>query len=259
MTTLYVTVLGCGTSSGVPCIHAGWGDVDANNPKNHRLRASIAMQTADCHVLVDMGPDLRQQLLRYKRTDFDALFCTHAHADHTHGIDDLRWVCMKNHRDLDLYASQQTICALYKKFAYAMGALPTDKTFYYRPALVPHPITNNITINTSRFTVIQQKHSTHINSIGFRYGDFAYCTDVVDFDPEEFDKLWGIKIWIIDALRYRPHPTHAHIDKVLQWVDILKPEKTYLTHMNHEMDYDMLMRTLPDGVAPAYDGLKIHI
>ncbi len=259
MTAVSVTILGCATSSGVPTIHEGWGNIDGHNPKNHRLRACIAIQTADCHVLVDMGPDLHQQLVRYQRIDFDAVFCTHEHADHIHGIDELRWVCMKNNRDLPLYTTKRTMDALYKKFAYALKPLPEGKNFYARPVLTPHIVTDSITINASHFTIIHQKHGKNVDSIGFRIGDFAYCTDVVDFEPQQFKKLQGVKVWVVDALRYTPHPTHAHVDKVLQWMDMLQPEKTYLTHMNHHMDYDTLMRELPDGVEPAYDGLCIDL
>ena len=243
MANISITILGCATSSGVPTIHTGWGSIDSHNPKNTRLRSAIAIETDDCHILVDFGPDLRQQLINYGRIDFDAIFCTHEHADHIHGLDELRWVCMKNCRDLPLYTKKRTIEALRDRFIYALTPLPEGVNFYFKPVLIPHEVTDTIKIKNSTFTVIDQKHGK-IDSMGFRIDDFAYCTDVVDFAPEQFAKLRGIKVWVVDALRHNPHPTHAHVEKVLEWVDILKPEKTYLTHMDHSMDYEQLMHRL---------------
>lgn len=258
MTHTTVTILGCGTSGGVPSLHKGWGNANPNNPKNHRKRASIAIRTPDSHILIDMGSDLREQLLSYENTDFDAILCTHEHADHIHGIDDLRWVCEKHNRAFPVYAMQRTLDALKNRFEYVFSPLPQDATSYFKPVLEPVVIKGDFCINNTKIIPIHQHHGS-ITSLGFRLGDFAYCTDVVDFDDSEFEKLQGIKVWVVDALRYAPHPSHAHVDKVLEWAKKLNGERTYFTHMDHTMDYDTLMQDLPDGVAPAYDGLQIIV
>lgn len=258
---IIVNILGCGTSAGVPSIISGWGSVDKNNPKNHRLRCVITMKTHDSHILVDCGPDLKQQLFEYSQNnnlDFDAVFLTHQHADHIHGIDELRWVCTRNNRDLKVYASKSIFDSIIKRFEYAFTPLPKGIDFYFKPVLQPIEIKDKIKINNSEFIVIEQHHGK-IKSYGYRYKDFAYCTDVVDFDDTEFEKLKGVKTLIIDCLRIQEHKTHAHLEKVKYWVSKLNPDMAYLTHMDNTMDYEDLLNQLPDNIRPAYDGLEITV
>ena len=259
MSDIKVTVLGCGTSAGVPSLEDGWGAVDSTNPKNKRQRCVITMQTANSHVLVDCGPDLKDQLFEYSLNndlDFDGIFLTHSHADHIHGIDELRWINKLGNRDIDCYATKETFDIIIPRFNYVFTPLPKDVNFYFKPVLQSIEIQDKINIKGDDFVVIKQDHGT-IESVGFRYNDFAYCTDVVDFKSDEFEKLKGVKTLIIDCLREKPHPTHAHLEKVIDWVSGLNPDITYLTHMDNTMDYDELINKLPDNIRPAYDGLVI--
>ena len=259
MTDIKVTVLGCGTSAGVPSVEDGWGTVNPDNPKNRRKRCAITMQTADCHILVDCGPDIKDQLFDYSKNndlDFDGLFITHSHADHVHGIDELRWINKRYNRDINCYSSKQTFDNIIPRFNYVFTPLPENAKFYFKPVLQPIEIKDKIKIKNSEFVVINQDHG-FINSLGFRYGNFAYCTDVVNFETIEFEKLKGVKTLIIDCLREKPHTTHAHLEKVIDWVNELNPDITYLTHMDNTMDYDELIAKLPANIKPAYDGLVI--
>ncbi|MGB1360492.1 MAG: MBL fold metallo-hydrolase [Alphaproteobacteria bacterium] len=259
MSNIKITVLGCGTSAGVPSLEDGWGTVDSTNPKNKRRRCAITMQTEDAHILVDCGPDIKEQLFDYSQNnnlDFDGLFITHQHADHIHGIDEIRWINKKNNKDVKTYSTKAVFDNIIPRFEYAFTPLPEGTNFYFKPVLQAVEIKEEIKINNSVFTVIKQDHG-FIESSGYRYGDFAYCTDVVDFDPSEFEKLKGVKTLIVDCLREKPHQTHAHLEKVLSWVNELNPDMTYLTHMDNTMDYDRLCDKLPANVRPAYDGLEI--
>lgn len=246
-------ILGCGTSGGVPAITGHWGKCDPNNPKNRRTRASIAVKNATTTLLFDTSPDLRHQFLREGLQKVDAVFYTHDHADHTHGIDDLRFLALTGGNRIPTYAAPETLAALEARFSYIF-----KQVRHYPPICDGRSLKVVTMIDDLEVHAFQQQHGEG-HSYGFRVGDFAYSTDVNGLDDAAFDALTGVKIWVVDALRYDPHPTHAHLDMTLGWIERLKPEKAILTHLNVDMDYDMLSAQLPDGVCVAYDGMRLSI
>lgn len=251
-----VTVLGCGGSLGVPMVGNNWGTVDPSNPKNRRRRPSILVEQGATTVLVDTSTDLRNQLLDAGVERIDAVLYTHGHADHIHGIDDLRPMTW-GRGALPAYADAATLAHLERGFPYAVGNVDMDRGIY-NPILTVEVIDGPVTIGDLQVIPFEQDHGFG-PSLGYRFGDFAYSTDVVALSDEAFSTLDGIDTWIVDSTREDPHPSHAHLDRTLGWVERLKPAKTYLTHMNHTMDYDRLMQKLPPGVEPAYDGLVIEL
>ena len=248
-----ITVLGCGTSSGVPVIGNYWGACDPNNPKNRRSRVSVAVEEGDTRLIIDTSPDLREQCLANNIDKVDGVLFTHDHADHTHGIDDLRIMAMRSRQRVPIYADKGTLQTLNQRFDYIF-----DPKEGYPAICEGHLIDGAFELGGMPIQPFRQHHG-FMDTLGFRIGDFAYSTDVVELDDAAFEALAGIKVWIVTALRYEPHPTHAHLAKTLEWIDRVKPERAYLTHMTWEMDYDTLMSELPDGVEPAYDGLVIDI
>ena len=249
-----ITVLGCGGSLGVPMVGNNWGTCDPSNPKNRRRRPAILVEQGATTILVDTPTDLRNQLIDANVSHLDGVLYSHSHADHIHGIDDLRPLTWKDGA-LSAYADAVTAERLKEAFPYAIGNVDMDRGLY-RPILTLDVIDGPIRIGDLDILPIIQDHGFS-KSLGFRFGDFAYSTDVVDLSDDAFAKLEGINTWIVDATREEPHPSHAHLDRALGWIERLKPKKAYLTHMNHQMDYDTLMAKLPEGVEPAYDGLEI--
>ena len=248
-----VTVLGCGTSGGVPVIGNYWGACDPENPKNRRSRVSVAVEEGDTRLLVDTSPDLRQQCLANGVDHVDGVLYTHDHADHTHGIDDLRIMAMRGRARVPVYADTGTLATLNRRFDYIF----TSQEGY--PAICEgNEINGAFDVNGVQVIPFEQEHG-NVTSLGYRIGDFAYSTDVETLNETAFEVLEGVKVWIVTALRREPHPTHAHLDKSLEWIARVKPEKAYLSHMTWEMDYATLMDELPDGVEPAYDGLVIDL
>lgn len=256
--SMNITILGCGSSSGVPAIGNDWGACNPSNPKNRRLRSSILLKSKKTQILVDATPDLRQQLLNANVKYLDGVLVTHTHADHINGIDDFRFlnVIMKKH--LNLYATEKNINEIKKRFSYVFEDLsPEANGFYYKPCLIPNSIDGKFLINDLKIHSFPQSHGFS-ESTGFKINNIAYCTDVLEFSKESFNLLYNLDLLIIDCLRFTPHRTHAHLDKVLDWVKELKPHKTILTHMNYEVDYDYLSSLLPANCMPAYDGLVIE-
>ena len=253
-----ITVLGCGGSAGVPLIGGDWGDCDPANPKNRRSRPSILVEHQGTRVLVDTSPDLREQLIAAKATWLSGVVYTHGHADHTHGLDDLRGINVAMGTPLDIYADRATLDDLFQRFGYCFTPI-NPGAIYYKPLLVAHEITGPVTIGNMEILPFEQDHGW-MKSLGLRFGDFAYSTDVVKLNDAAFDALHGIDTWIIDCVRIAPaHPVHAHLELTLEWVERVKPRRAWLTHMNQTMDYDKVMRMLPPGVEPAYDGLVIEM
>jgi len=250
-----VTVLGCGTSSGVPRIDGTWGTADPNNPKNRRRRVSIWVQDGDTSLVVDTSPDLREQCLSNNIKRIDAVLYTHDHADHTHGIDDLRGFRHTQGKLIDVYGLPETLAVLKRRFDYIFV-----EKLGYPPICQPHEITGRDPFQLGGIRV-QPFHQVHgpITSVGYRFGKLAYSTDVSDLPEEAFRALEGVDTWIVDALRYQPHPTHPHLEKTLGWIERVKPRRAILTHMTGDMDYDTLCRDLPKGVEPAYDGLTFEL
>ncbi len=254
-----VTILGCGSSSGVPAIGNNWGNCDSNNPKNRRLRSSILIDTKGLRILVDATPDLRQQLLNSEVKYLDAVFITHCHADHINGIDDFRFLNVIMDKDIKLYATKEIIDTIRQRFAYVFDKLaPEAKGFYYKPCLIPKEINNKFTVGPLEIICFQQDHG-YCETTGFRIEDFAYSPDVVNLDQNALSKLKNLKLWIVDCLRLTPHKTHAHLEKVIEWMNELKPEKTILTHMNYEVDYKYISSILPKNCFAAYDGMILKV
>jgi phosphoribosyl 1,2-cyclic phosphate phosphodiesterase len=253
-----ITILGCGASSGTPAVDVGWGDCDPANPKNRRLRPSILVETGKTRVLVDTSPDLRQQLLNAQIGDLDAILFTHGHADHLHGIDDLRPLNRRLGRALDIYADRETLDEIETRFGYVLTPLPEGSDFFYKPVLLPHVIARgqSLRIGDLEARVFGQDHG-YGATLGYRFGPIAYSTDLVELPEEAFAVLAGVQVWIIGALSEAPHPTHAHVDKALAWGRRVGAPRIVLTHLGNQLDYDRLKARLPAGAEPAYDGLTI--
>ena len=257
--TFEITILGCGSSSGVPAIGNNWGKCNPNNPKNRRLRSSILIKTPRAKLLIDATPDLRQQLLNANVKSLDGILITHCHADHINGIDDFRFLNVIMNQDLHLYATKKNIDEIKKRFSYVFEKLaPQAKGFYYKPCLIPHEINGLFKINSLEILSFQQDHG-FVESTGFRINNFAYSSDVFDLSENVFKKLENLDLWIVDCLRFEPHKSHAHLEKVLKWINRLKPKRTILTHMNYEIDYDHINSLLPKNCEAAYDGLKLNL
>lgn len=269
-TALEVTILGCGSSTGVPRIGgrdgAGdWGCCNAKNPKNRRRRCSILVRrrdgTAITAVLVDTSPDLREQLLDAHCAHLDGVLITHDHADQTHGLDDLRAVAYGMHKRVDVYSDKVCLDILKQKFGYAFETPPGSD---YPPIVKAREIAAGkafeIGGDGGRIPVLPfpQTHG-RIQSLGFRFGPLAYSSDVNALSDETFAMLDGIECWILDALRYAPHPTHANVETALQWIAHAKPRRAVLTNLHMDLDYEMLRCDLPEGVEPAYDGMTISL
>jgi phosphoribosyl 1,2-cyclic phosphate phosphodiesterase len=255
-TALRVTVLGCGGSLGVPMTGNVWGDCDPANPKNRRRRPSILVETASTTVLVDTATELRDQLNDAGATRIDAVLFTHAHADHVHGLDDLRPFVF-GREAIPAYADAATIRQLNHRFAYAVDTVEMDRGLYRPIMRVREIAAGAMEIGDLAIEVFEQGHGKG-TSLGFRFGPFAYSTDAARLDEAAFAALEGIRYWIVDATRREPHPSHSHLDQTLEWIDRVGPERAWLTHMNQSMDYDTLCASLPDHVRPAHDGLVIE-
>lgn len=255
-----VTILGCGPSGGIPGIGNYWGKCDPENPRNKRLRPSIHIEMEDVGLLVDTAPDLRTQLLLNNISKVDAVLFTHGHADHLHGIDDLRSLNRIQNKALDIYLNEETLEHVEQRFGYVLGPLAEGAEIFYKPVLNAHVIEAGLSFRAAGVGVmpIRQDHG-FCESLGFRIGNFAYSTDVVDMEPEEFDRLKGIETWIIGTLVDKPHATHCDVDKALKWIETIKPKKAYLTHLGSGLDYQELCNKLPSHVRPCFDGLKIEI
>jgi|TARA_B100001750_G_C15469600_1_gene579053 phosphoribosyl 1,2-cyclic phosphate phosphodiesterase len=250
-------VLGCGGSGGVPLIGNVWGSCNPKNKKNKRTRVSILVKSKKTAILVDCSPDMREQLLKAKVKRINAVLITHAHADHVHGIDDFRSLNRSMNQDIDLYADKNTLKILKRRFDYVFKPLvPQAKGFYYKPCLLAHRTKEKFKIGDVDVVSFIQKHG-YSESLGYRFGDLAYSTDVSDFSAQSLSKLRGIKVWIVDCLRLKPHPSHSHLKRTLSWIKKIKPERAILTHLNHEVDYDELSKSLPPGVEVGFDGMKI--
>jgi phosphoribosyl 1,2-cyclic phosphate phosphodiesterase len=263
--TLTVTILGCGSSTGVPRVALGWGDADPNNPKNRRRRCSLLVErrnaTGRTCVLVDTSPDLREQLLGAEVEWLDAVLYTHEHADHTHGIDDLRMLTLKRRRRVDVYADERTSHALNERFGYCFV---TPAGSEYPPILTEHRLEAGRALTIAgdggAITALpfRQAHGD-MSSLGFRFGNLAYSCDVSAIAPESLPLLEGLDVWVLDALRYRPHPSHFAVADALQWIERIRPKRAILTNMHSDLDYEKLRREVPPHVEPAYDGLTLTL
>lgn len=263
--SMRATILGCGASGGVPRIGGHWGNCDPQNPKNTRRRCSILVEKTGekgtTRVLVDTSPDLRMQLIDAGVGEVDAVIYTHEHADHTHGVDDLRQIAFNTQRRTDVYMTERVWKHLVPKFSYCFESPPGS---FYPPILNACEITpyKHFSIEGKggeiKIFPMNQQHGS-ITSLGFRFGDFTYSTDVNEFPPETIKALHGTKIWVIDALRFNTHKTHFNVETALSWIDRIKPQRAFLTNMHHDLDYEALKAMLPPHVEPSYDGLSFAI
>ncbi len=253
-----ITILGCGGSGGVPLIGNDWGACDPLEPRNKRTCVSILVEEGDQTLLIDTSPDMREQLLRANARDITAILYTHAHADHCHGIDNIRTLNWITQRPMPLYANAETMADLTHRFEYIFAARSQVDRFT-RPSVETHVLDETpFTLGSIAVTPFPQEHGA-ITSMGYRFNDFAYSTDAGALDEAAFEALSGVKVWVVGAVRAEPHPTHAHIDRALEWIARVKPERAYLTHMNQTLDYATLKASLPANIEPAYDGLVINL
>jgi len=249
-----ITILGCGSSLGVPALKYGWGVCDPSNPKNRRTRSSIIIEKGNTTLLVDASPDLREQLLNFGKQSIDAIFFTHAHFDHTNGINELRPLFLSEHTLLDVYSNATTLAELHQNFSYLFQHSSHD---IYNSYLCAHEISvGNFSIKNISGVCFEQDHG-YSKSLGLRIGNFAYCTDVAEIS--DFSILKSLDLWIVDCLNCdEKRPTHANLEQVLSWIEEIHPKKTVLTHMDTSMDYDSLVNLLPSNVEPAYDGMVLY-
>lgn len=262
--SLTFTILGCGSSGGVPRLGQGWGACDPNNPKNRRGRCSLLVEQtgaegAKTQVLVDMSPDLREQLLEQGLTRLDAILLTHSHADHVHGIDDIRPLVILARRKIDLYMDAATSAIVRTNFSYIFETPPGS----YYPALLNehrlvkgHPVTIDGPGGPLTAVPFELEHG-EINSLGFRFKNVAYTPDLNAIPHESIAYLKNLDVWIVDALRYTPHPSHFCLRETLQWIAELGPKRAVLTNLHTDLDFKRLQSELPPNIEPAFDGLRI--
>lgn len=252
-----VTVLGCGAAGGVPLASGDWGDCDPTAPRNRRRRPSILIQTGGHRIVVDTGPDFREQMLAVGGGRVDAILYTHAHADHTHGIDDIRTFNWSQSAPIDAYGHPATLAAIERRFGYAFR--PYDPAHgFIRPHLRAHTIDGLFHVGPVAVQAFEQEHG-RVASTGYRVGDFAYSTDVSGLGEPAFAALRGVDVWMVSCIGTEPHPSHAHVEQALDWIARVRPRRALLTHMGQGLDYAALCRALPPGVEPAYDGLEIDL
>ncbi|EPX82232.1 MBL fold metallo-hydrolase [Salipiger mucosus] len=263
MSELRFTILGCGSSGGVPRLGGNWGDCDPANPKNSRRRCSLLIERegpgGTTRVLIDTSPDMRAQLLDAGVGLLDAVVWTHSHADHVHGLDDLRQVVFNRRERLPVWADGDTQNALLTRFGYA----------FVQPESSPYPpILEMHTIERAPFTIegaggpisltpFRVDHGS-IEALGFRIADLAYLPDVISIPDESWAHLRDLDCWILDALRRTPHPTHAHLDLALEWIERMAPRRAVLTNMHIDLDHDVVAAETPDHITPAHDGMVIR-
>ena len=268
---LKFTILGCGSSGGVPRPALGWGACDPKNPKNRRRRTSLLVERRGdggdgngggvTRVLIDTSPDLREQLLDAEVDGLDAVLYTHEHADHTHGIDDLRAIFIKQRRLIDVYMDDYTGRAMRARFGYCFESPPGSE---YPPIVMGHRLTAGqpVIVNGQGGPItalpILQEHGD-IASLGFRFGGLAYSCDLSGLPAASAAALSGLDVWIVDALRDRPHPSHFSLDDALAWIGRLKPRRAILTNMHADLDYEALRARLPPAAEPAFDGMTLTV
>lgn len=259
--TLRFTILGCGFSGGIPRPALGWGACDPTNPKNRRRRCSFLVERREgngvTRVLVDTSPDLREQLYDAGVDWLDGVVYTHGHADHTHGIDDLRSFFIARRRRVDVYMDDFTAADVLDKFGYCFKAPPGSD---YPPILNRHRLVAGelvtITGEGGPVTVLPvlQEHGD-IPSLGFRFGNVAYSADISGLPDSGIAAMSGLDVWVVDALRYAPHPSHFSLDDALSWIERLKPKRAILSNLHSDLDYETLRGKVPAGVEPGYDGM----
>ncbi len=254
-----VTILGCGTSAGVPRPggkdgKGEWGAANPQDPRNRRRRCSILVQDSGKTILVDTSPDVRSQLLDAEVERVDAVIWTHEHADQVHGIDDLRPYALRQGQ-IESWSDERTFAVLRRRFAYCFEA---EGGGFYNPIYRHSILSGPFEAAGMPVVPFDQDHGT-IRSVGYRFGPVGYANDVVSLPESSLEALAGVEVLVVDAMRYRPHPTHAHLDRALEWIDRLRPKRAFLTNMHVDMDYEEVDRTTPPNVTPCHDGLVIEV
>jgi phosphoribosyl 1,2-cyclic phosphate phosphodiesterase len=262
--TLTLTILGCGSSAGVPRPALGWGACDPNNPKNRRRRCSLLVEQTSGHgttrIVIDTSPDLREQLISTDVDRIDAVFLTHEHADQTHGMDDLRSVVIHMRKRIPVYFNQSTAKDIMARFSYCFIS-PEGSD--YPPILTRHSIeAGGSQIISGKggdvtMTAFLVQHG-NIPALGYRIGNAAYTPDLNDIPRESWSALENLDLWIVDGLRYTGHPSHFSINDALSWIERFKPKRAVITNMTADVDYEVIRQTLPAGVVPAYDGMRLE-
>jgi phosphoribosyl 1,2-cyclic phosphate phosphodiesterase len=263
--SLTITILGCGSSGGVPRMTGDWGSCDPKNPKNRRRRCSIIVEqhgaNGTTRVLIDTSPDMREQILDTGISAIDGVWYTHEHADHTHGIDELRGFFLNSKQRVPVWADASTLSMLTTRFAYCF-IQPAGSD--YPPILKPTEIIPGHTFETNgaggaiATMPIRLVHGA-IDALGFRIGNTAYTPDLNDIPDESIGSLEGLDLWIVDALRRHRHPSHFSLPETLAWIERLKPKRAIITNMHNDMDYDTLRQELPAHITPAYDGMRVTL
>lgn len=260
MSTLKITVLGCGNSTGVPSIGNNWGACDPKNPKNRRTRCSLAVQSETTTVIIDTGPEFREQINRENIARIDAVLYTHAHSDHVNGIDELRIIRSRNKRLVPIYADTATLADLKERFHYLFQGGGHE---LYPPILDPREIScahmgRETAFDDIRFIPFVQDHGT-CASVGYRFGNFAYSVDIWNLSEAAVETLRGVKTWIIDGAAYRQadNPVHANLETIFRLNEKIGAQEVYISSLSLAMDYETLCRELPEGYAPTHDGLSL--
>jgi len=261
--SLTLTILGCGSSAGVPRPALGWGACDPTNPRNRRRRCSLLVERASgqgtTRIVIDTSPDLREQLVDARVDHIDAVFLTHEHADQTHGIDDLRSVVIHQRRRIPVYLNQSTAKDVVQRFSYCFVSPPGSD---YPPILTQQAIEGGESRSIEgkggavRLSAFNVQHG-NIPALGYRIGNAAYTPDLHDIPPASWSALENLDLWIVDGLRYTGHPSHFSVGDALSWIERFKPKQAVITNMHSDLDYEVLRKSLPEGVIPAYDGMKL--
>jgi phosphoribosyl 1,2-cyclic phosphate phosphodiesterase len=265
VSVLEFTVLGCGSSGGVPRADGDWGDCDPANPKNLRSRCSLLVRRpgegpeTSTTLIVDTSPDLRLQTAHAGARRLDAILLTHDHADQVHGIDDVRAFYIRQRAKIGCWMDTATEASMQRRFGYIFegeGGYPAICEPHRLPA---HGDPWHVDGPSGAIPVVSfdQDHGG-VRSVGYRFGDVAYSSDVVNLDDAAYAALEGLDVWIVDALRYRPHPTHAHLERTLSWIARVRPSRAILTNLHIDLDYERLRSELPSNVEPAFDGLVVE-
>ncbi|MGD0632741.1 MAG: MBL fold metallo-hydrolase [Beijerinckiaceae bacterium] len=263
--SLEIQILGCGSSGGVPRVAQGWGACDPTNPKNRRRRCAILLRQTNAagevtQVLVDMGADLRVQLIDAGIKRLDGILLTHSHADHTHGIDDLRPLVQEMKARIGLYMDEFTSSIVRNAFRYVFDTPPGSG---YPPLLSEHRIIVGRMLTVKgpggplEALPFRLNHG-EIDALGFRFGNVAYTPDLNAIPEESIAALEGLDLWIVDALRYSRHPSHFSLEETLSWIERLRPKHAILTNLHTDLDFEELRTQLPPGVEPAFDGMVIQ-
>ncbi len=267
--TLHVTILGCSSSGGVPRVGQGWGKCDPANPKNRRRRCSLLLSRGEgasgTHLLVDTSPDLREQLIDAAVKRLDAILYTHPHADHTHGVDDVRGLVIMNGKRIPAYMDEPTAREMTRKFGYIFATPPGS---FYPPLLIERRLAPGEEVSLEgpggpiAATPFRLEHGD-MDALGFRFatpaGVMAYTPDLNAIPPESAQYLEGLDLWIIDALRHQRHGSHFSVGQAFEWIERLKPRRAVLTDLHVDLDYAALAAICPPNVTPAFDGMRLEL